>query len=210
MERLLLKPLRFLAATFDFSQKERTAIDSMTASLLHLSKMETSLFFRQGDFTPNNILVSTKGEIGIIDWELSNREGLPLHDILFFFIHYGFCRFLRNETGKIDKFRRTFFSDNWYSSIVRKSTLGYCGNLGIESDWIRLYFFMMLVNMANKEYEDLCCNRSYGYMGMDKGFSKPIAAPSREILKDGLYINMLRVFMANLNDFIFREANRYH
>ncbi len=206
IECLLFKPLRSLTTTFDFSHKEKAYIDTVAASLRNLSKKEILLQFRHGNFSPSNILVSPRNEIGIIGWECFRPEGLALHDILFFSFLCSFDRLFGNKRGRIHEFKEKFFSTNWFSSLFRKSTSDYCRNLGIEFDLIPLYFFMMLVNVANKEYEDLCFNRKYGHMAVYEGYSKPVTATSSEIIKDGLYLNMLRFFMANHDCFIFTEA----
>jgi hypothetical protein len=207
----LFKPLRSVTGTFNFSAKEKAYIDGVTVSLRDLSKKEILVQCRHGNFSPSNILVSPSNQIGIIGWECFQPEGLALHDILFFSLVCSFAWVLGNKRGRIHEFKEKFFSINWFSSLFKKSISDYCRNLGIEFDLIPLYFFMMLVNMANKEYEDLCFNRMYGHMEVYEGCSKPVTGTSSEIIKDGLYLNMLRYFIANHGCFIFSEAfSHYH
>lgn len=198
------EPIESFLNIFEVSNEEKNFLCKMKNLGQEFLGRETLLFFRQGDFSPANILYK-KNEIKVIDWEFSKKEGLPLHDILYFFIWYGFERFVAKSINenKLTRFQTNFFEYNWYSRLVKKLTFKYCQEFKISPSLIRFFFFMLLVNLANKEYEDLLRNRNEGYMAVSQGYSEPIDVPSDVVIKNGLYVNLLRIFIKRENNFVF-------
>lgn len=43
--------------------------------------------FEHGDLSHPNLIEYSAGEVGVIDWELAERAGVPLHDLVFFLMY---------------------------------------------------------------------------------------------------------------------------
>lgn len=60
-------------------------------------KWPTALF--HGDFSPWNIICAASGNIVAIDWELGNKKGFPILDLLYYF-YIDFCLVKRSSPNK--------------------------------------------------------------------------------------------------------------
>jgi aminoglycoside phosphotransferase (APT) family kinase protein len=83
-EDLLARPLERLAAALSGSA-EGSRLLERTAKLVEPLRGATfPLVFEHGDLSDPNLLWLEDGRVGVVDWELSQPRGLPLHDLCFF------------------------------------------------------------------------------------------------------------------------------
>jgi hypothetical protein len=84
LSTLLDGPLAQLAAAG--GPAEEQLVEATRGAVMHLAERELPAVFEHGDVSAPNIL-RTGGGLALIDWELSQAEGLPAHDL---FIALGF------------------------------------------------------------------------------------------------------------------------
>ena len=90
---------------FPLSVEEKQLI-AETRRLTHpLQSLEFPLVFEHGDFSSPNILMLLSGEVGVVDWELAEPQGLPAVD-LFFFLSY--LAFVRNRAETLEDYLGAF------------------------------------------------------------------------------------------------------
>lgn len=191
---------------FALSPEEMEFIDTMNPSKGSIFGKESAMFFKHGDFAPANIFDTDSG-VKVLDWEYSRKDNLPMHDLLFFFMWYSFdCAITGSASGdKLTKLQTAFFTDTWYSRMAKERVLRYCRALSIDPARLPWYFFMLLLTLSVDEYNGLLKNRNSGYMAMFKGYTTPIQAPSADLIRDGLYINLLRIFIKRNSEFVLRD-----
>ncbi len=75
-----------------------------------------------GDFSSPNILISEQQEIGVVDWELAERNGLPAVDLYFFLSYIAFSlRKAHNSQQQLHAFKEAFFGPRaWAKQYVDK------------------------------------------------------------------------------------------
>ena len=191
---------------FALSPEEMEFADTMNPAKGSIFGKESALYFKHGDFVPGNIFDTDSG-IKVLDWEYARKDYLPMHDLLFFFIWYSFdCAITGATSGdKLTKLQEAFFTDTWYSRLVKEQVLRYCRALSIDPTCMPWYFFMLLLSLSVDEYTGLLKNRNSGYMAMFKGYTTPIQTPSADVIRDGLYINLLRIFIKRNSAFVLRD-----
>ncbi len=93
-----------------------------------------------GDFGSPNLLFTSNGEIGIIDWELGRRQGFPLLDLIFFLAFALFSR-EKARTGSEQRasFLKHFFQPNsWGLTRIHH----YVRELNLDPDWVPSLFLL--------------------------------------------------------------------
>lgn len=196
------EPIESFCSTFELNTDEIKFFQNLKVIIERLTNRNYPLVFQHGDFTPSNILIS-QNKFGIIDWEFSRTEGLLLHDLFFFLLWYGFaqCRKDVHDT-RLSSFQASFMSKNWYSDLISRCIKEYCKKMHIAEDSIKLFFILFLINLANKEYKDLCRDAERGFINMSKGFSGNGDRSFSGLIKDGLYVNQSRLFIAQEKYFL--------
>lgn len=103
-----------------------------------------------GDYKAENVLFDTKSwEIrGVIDWDLSKIEGLPLLDILYLLFYRQYTLTKRSVADVLkDMFSGTSFEDA-EEKIIRK----YCSAIGINSDFRQSLLIMFWIHHVSVRY----------------------------------------------------------
>lgn len=116
------------------------------------------LVHRHGDLSLGNILM-TRTRLGVVDWDYGELRSLPLLDLLYFLIGYGY--YLSSEGFRkryYEKGVRLFFCDHSnYSELSREVILTYLNSMCLSRQWIEVLFPLMLV------YAALNGVRAYGF-----------------------------------------------
>ena len=81
--RLVEEPLRQLELRLDPDDPVRGLIEPTRTVVGDLAHHEIPVSFEHGDTRHPNILMGPDG-VGLVDWELGQAEGFPLHDLSFF------------------------------------------------------------------------------------------------------------------------------
>ena len=117
------------------SGEERDALETTRDEIEILASSGLCTVFEHGDFSPPNILVDRDGNIGIVDWELAEPQGIPLTDVLFFLTSAAFAR-ARAGYGqrRVLAFQNAFYgSDPWACKFVRR----FCDRFEIDTELVR-------------------------------------------------------------------------
>jgi Phosphotransferase enzyme family len=89
-ERMITTPLRDFARYAPLGEETRGLLDQTLRIVGPLADARFPLVFEHGDLTHPNLLVGPGDHVGIVDWELSQPQGLPVHDYCLFLAFVAF------------------------------------------------------------------------------------------------------------------------
>ncbi len=138
-ERLVERPLEALEGAFP-AESEASRLAERTLSLVDpIRNASFPLVLEHGDLSHPNLIRLTDGRLGVIDWELGEERGLPLHDLGLFLANVAFAtRRARQTTELVAAFDEAFFgTDAWAAPTLR----AYADRLGVQAD-IRVPLFV--------------------------------------------------------------------
>jgi len=154
--RLALPAIAAFRAVFDLSREEVGYLDGLRSTVEQLPAGRVPVVLQHGDFSRQNILVSGAGaavRIGVIDWTFCRRDGLPLHDLVFFLVTYCLQARRQSDPGTLDAlFEHAFLDDTGYSRLAREAVVSYCRELGIDLGLVKTLFVLCLIEQALLEY----------------------------------------------------------
>jgi aminoglycoside phosphotransferase (APT) family kinase protein len=82
--------------------------------------------FEHGDLSHPNLLVRPDGRLGVLDWELGRRDGLPLHDLCFYLEYVA--RATGGEAGDpFDRLERVLAHPTWGAAAALRSEAARLG-----------------------------------------------------------------------------------
>ena len=112
-ERLIDEPLEQFMQTMPLRTDELHLIDQTRAITRVLRNRDVPLVFEHGDLGPPNILLSKRGGLGVVDWELAQPSGLPAVDLFFLLTLIGFARRRASSPAEcVAAFHQTFFGES--------------------------------------------------------------------------------------------------
>ena len=107
------------------------------------------LVHRHGDLSLGNILLTHTG-LGVVDWDYGELLSLPLLDLLYFLVGYGY--YLSSEGFRKKYYQKgikLFFADPTdYRELSCKVVSKYLSMFGLSAEWMNLLFPIMLVYAA--------------------------------------------------------------
>jgi hypothetical protein len=77
----------------------------------------------QRDFAPWNVLRTPPGELGVLDWESAELDGLPLLDLVYFLSYLGFLVEGAMERGNYRAVYRSMLRQQTYAGQLRAGCL---------------------------------------------------------------------------------------
>lgn len=145
------------ARIFEPSPAERDFLAAIATQLPAIGKLGTCV--QHGDYTHGNILIdrSCGGEkINVIDWTESSREGLVLHDLIFFLVTY----FLHYKTGSttdqaVTIWREMSLRGGAYQADASRCLQEYGSFLGIDPGLLTTLIGLSLAEQAVFDYTKL-------------------------------------------------------
>ena len=116
-ERLLEAPLTRFSAT---APAAGTLVEGTLAVVEPLRHARLPLVFEHGDLGHPNLVLQPDGRLGVIDWELAERTGLPLADLFFFLAYVASARARAGSQAKhVAAFEEAFFAPGaWARRLV--------------------------------------------------------------------------------------------
>jgi aminoglycoside phosphotransferase (APT) family kinase protein len=131
-ERLLGEPLGTLADAFPAGGPEQELVGRTVELVEPLRDADMPRVIEHGDLAHPNLIWLEGTGIRVVDWELAEPDGLPLHDLLFFLAYATFAlRRPRTDEERIASFHDSFFAaEGW----ARASVSAYLDNLGVDSE----------------------------------------------------------------------------
>jgi aminoglycoside phosphotransferase (APT) family kinase protein len=139
-ERLAQKPLDHFARAVTLSDDEAELLDQTRALIAPLKTMRLPFVIEHGDLSHPNLIVSGKGRLGVVDWELATTGGLPGYDLFFFLAYAAFAR-QRAQTNAdyIAAFQQAYFEAGAWARSYAKS---YLNGLGLPDESIKPLFIL--------------------------------------------------------------------
>jgi len=108
------------------------------------------------DFSPWNVLITRVGELGILDWESAELNGLPLLDLIYFLTYLTFFIEGAMETRRFDEaYRRSWSLHTTIGQVNNECVRRYCDALQLDENCVpALRLFTWLLH-SRSEYERL-------------------------------------------------------
>lgn len=106
--------------------------------------------WHHGDYKIENILFDTRrwSIVGVIDWDLSRKNGIPLLDI-FYLLAYN--EYTLTRRGVMDVFRRRFLSAE-FSCHEKAMIARYMDSLGLSDDFIEPMLVMFFLHHVTARF----------------------------------------------------------
>jgi aminoglycoside phosphotransferase (APT) family kinase protein len=131
-ERLVKRPLELFAEPFP-AEAEESRLAERTLSLVEpIRNASFPLVLEHGDLSHPNLVRLRDGRVGVLDWELGEERGLPLHDLCLFLAYVAFAtRRARETTELLAAFDEAFIGPGaWAAPTLR----AYADRLGLQAD----------------------------------------------------------------------------
>jgi hypothetical protein len=114
-----------------------------------------------GDLNPSNLSIA-RDSIKMFDWEYSNINGMPLHDLLDFSLKYVlFARYLRNEIARekpaLNDFEEAFLSGRPHSELIWENISIYKEKVDISKSSIQDVFSDFSKKYLSEPYANSFC-----------------------------------------------------
>jgi aminoglycoside phosphotransferase len=110
-ERMLERPLNDLAESLPLPADEVDLVKRTLELVEPLREAEVPEVVEHGDLSHPNLIWTGENHVGVVDWELAEEHGLPLHDLAYFLAYATFA--LRRATGttaQVAAFHDAFFA----------------------------------------------------------------------------------------------------
>jgi aminoglycoside phosphotransferase (APT) family kinase protein len=130
VERLVRWPLRSLAERLEPADPEVDLLEQTLQLTSPLLAAELPNVIEHGDLSHPNVLWLGDERVGIIDWELAELRGLPLHDLSFFLAYVASAKSGANAAAERARAVREAFFDR--TGWARPPMETYCVRLGIQ------------------------------------------------------------------------------
>ncbi|MFQ5630325.1 MAG: phosphotransferase family protein, partial [bacterium] len=123
-------PVNVLENALDLTPDEKQLLAQTRESAETLRNADLPVVVSHNDFSHPNIMLCAGNNLGVVDWELADADGLPAFD-LFFFLKY--IAFARNDAHTNEKyvaaFREAFFGETaWAKGYI----VEYCQAMKLE------------------------------------------------------------------------------
>jgi len=131
-ERLIERPLALFAEASPAEAEEARLVDRTLSLVEPIRNASIPLVLEHGDMSHPNLIRLDDGRVGVVDWELGEERGLPLHDLCLFLAYVAFAtRRARGTTELVAAFDEAFSGpDSWAAPTLRI----YADRLGIQAN----------------------------------------------------------------------------
>ena len=131
---------------FDFAELKKNVE-------VHLRGRSIPLIWSHGDFTYDNLVVNktSADPIGIIDWDHSQEQALPLIDLLYF-LHHDKMRRQKESLAEVI-YQRLFASQ--YSEFEKQMIDSYCRQVGVSMELVETLTILSWVHHLGYRFEHL-------------------------------------------------------
>ncbi len=113
--RLVEAPYRYFADRFPLNREEEGLLSQSWTWLAQLQGMSLPSVFEHGDLSHPNLFLLQGGEVGVVDWETAEPDGMPGCDLFFFLTYVALSRQPSRRTETMTAaFRSAFLgSEGW-------------------------------------------------------------------------------------------------
>jgi aminoglycoside phosphotransferase (APT) family kinase protein len=129
-ERLIEEPLAHFAETCPEAASEGDLVDRTLGIIEPLRHARVPHVLEHGDLSQPNLILLSNGRVGVVDWELAEEHGLPLHDLSFFLVFASLAlRPARAAEGYGKVFAEAFFGR---AAWAKARVVAYAEGLELE------------------------------------------------------------------------------
>jgi len=131
-ERLVERPLGLFAEAFPREAEESQLVVRTLSLVEPLRSASFPLVLEHGDLSHPNLIRLRDGRVGVLDWELAEEGGLPLHDLYLFLAYVAVATRRPEETEElVAAFDEAFIGpDAWAAPTVS----AYAEHLGLQAN----------------------------------------------------------------------------
>jgi aminoglycoside phosphotransferase (APT) family kinase protein len=128
--RLIAEPLARFSESFPAGAREHELVARTLDVVEPLRDASVPRVFEHGDLSHPNLILRPSAGIGVVDWELAEEDGFPLHDLAFFLTFATFAvRRSPARVGYVDAFGDAFFAR---SGWARSRVIAYADGLQLN------------------------------------------------------------------------------
>jgi hypothetical protein len=107
----------------------------------------------QRDFGPWNLLVTSDGELAVLDWESAELEGLPALDLLYYLAYAGFnVDDAHDSRSRVASYRRSLDPGTHTGAIRAECVARYLGVLGVDPAQLKPLQVLLWLIHAESEF----------------------------------------------------------
>lgn len=119
-DRLVEEPLRYFTERFPVSMEETKLLDQTRALVEPLRSLALPAVFEHGDLSHPNLILLKTGQLGVLDWELADPQGLPAYDLFFFLTYAAFALADARSSGShLPAFQAAFWgAQSWATPYI--------------------------------------------------------------------------------------------
>jgi hypothetical protein len=121
-DRMVAAPLRDFAGHAPLGDETRRLVDQTLRIVEPLAEARFPFVFEHGDLTHPNLLARPGDRLGVVDWELSQPRGLPVHDWCLFlaFVAFSLAQ-VHDRDGQVRAFESAFVGPRpWALPLVAR------------------------------------------------------------------------------------------
>jgi aminoglycoside phosphotransferase len=129
-ERLIVHPLSSFAELFPDQAPEKVLVARTLEIVEPLRDESLPHVYEHGDLSHPNLILLSSGRVGVLDWELAEEAGFPLHDLSFFLAFAALAlRRPRGSAEQLAAFDDAFFNRGGWA---RPRVTAYADRLEID------------------------------------------------------------------------------
>jgi aminoglycoside phosphotransferase len=129
-ERLIVEPLSLFAESFPEAASERDLVGRTLEIVEPLRAARFPHVIEHGDLSHPNLILLPNHRVGVVDWELAEERGLPLHDLSFFLAFATLAlRRAPSADGPVTPFAEAFLGR---AAWARARMIAYADGLELE------------------------------------------------------------------------------
>lgn len=112
------------------------------------------LVLEHRDFAPWNVLLDAAGQLVVLDWESSERRGLPALDLIYFVSYLAFFLEGSIHTGNmVASYRATLRPDSFTGGVRHECLARYASKIGVDVAALRPLRLLVWLIHSRSEYQ---------------------------------------------------------
>jgi hypothetical protein len=131
---------------------ERRAFLARQAEALAEAGPSLPFVFQHGDPGPWNLIVTSDGRPGFLDWEAAEPRGMPLWDLFHFVRSFGFVVSKAvAQHDPLQSFAEQMLEDSALGRLLAEKTRRFCAETGLDASLVEPLFYLSWMHRALKE-----------------------------------------------------------
>jgi hypothetical protein len=128
-----------------------TYLEELTVRCRRIAGCEAPLVASHNDLTMQNVMIDSRGQLGVIDWESGRLAGLPLVD--FFYAATDAMAATHHYADRLKAFKACFDRGGSHKRLITRLMDQISHSLNITPDLVDLCFHACWLHHASNEHE---------------------------------------------------------